>query len=363
MRVLHVAAGNLYGGVERILVEIARVTHGVGHEYALAFEGRLSRELDAAGGRRHGLGEARFSRPLSIWRARRRLRAVTRATEFQAVVCHAPWSYALATPALTALPALWAHDASVGRHWTERRVARRPPHLVICNSAYTASALAGWLPDADRPVVYAPVSAGVRPAGRGEMRASLGASASTVVIVMASRFERWKGHVELLRAVAGLEGDWMVWIAGAPQRPHEQAYEAELKMIVGGTGIASRVRFLGDRSDVPSILAAADIHCQPNAAPEPFGLAFVEALHAGLPVVTSDFGGPREIVTPDCGVLVAPNDMAALRAALQELIRSPQRRAELGAAGPARARELCDPARQIARLESVLSAAGPRVAA
>jgi len=195
------------------------------------------------------------------------------------------------------------------------------------------------------------------------MRAALGASAGTVAIVIASRFERWKGHVELLRAVAGLEGDWMVWIAGAPQRPHEQAYEAELKMIAGGTGIASRVRFLGERSDVPALLAAADIHCQPNAAPEPFGLAFIEALHAGLPVVTSDLGGPREIVTPACGILVAPDDMTALRTALQELIASPQRRARLGAAGPARARELCDPARQIARLEGDLAAPDPRVAA
>jgi len=114
---------------------------------------------------------------------------------------------------------------------------------------------------------------------------------------------------------------------------------------------------------VPAILAAADIHCQPNVAPEPFGLAFVEPLLAGLPVVTSDFGGPREIVTPACGILVAPDDMTALRSALQELIASPRRRAELGAAGPARARELCDPARQIARLEGVLSTAGPRVAA
>jgi glycosyltransferase involved in cell wall biosynthesis len=363
MRVLHVAAGNLYGGVERILVEIARATRGARHEYALSFEGRLSRELDAAGARRHMLGEARFSRPVSIWRARRRLRVLTRAGEFHAVVCHAPWSYALAAPALAEAPALWAHDASLGRHWTERRVARRPPRLVICNSAYTASALADWLPDADRPVVYAPVSAGAQPAGRNEMRAALGAPAGTVAIVIASRFERWKGHVELLRAAAGLEGDWIVWIAGAPQRPHEEAYEAELKTIVGGTGIASRVRFLGDRSDVPSILAAADILCQPNAAPEPFGLAFVEALHAGLPVVTSDFGGAREIVTSACGILVPPNDMMALRAALQGLIASPDRRAELGAAGPARARELCDPARQIARLEEVLSAAGPRVAA
>jgi hypothetical protein len=79
MRVLHVAAGNLYGGVERILEEIAR--HGTAasqHEFALSFEGRLSGGLDAAGATRHDLGAVRFSRPLSVWRARRRLRRVLR---------------------------------------------------------------------------------------------------------------------------------------------------------------------------------------------------------------------------------------------------------------------------------------------
>jgi glycosyltransferase involved in cell wall biosynthesis len=47
--------------------------------------------------------------------------------------------------------------------------------------------------------------------------------------------------------------------------------------------IADRVRFAGQRDDVPRLLAAADLHCQPNSSPEPFGVAFVEALAAGLP--------------------------------------------------------------------------------
>src|SRR5688572_28832220 len=112
MRVLHVAAGNLYGGVERILVEVARVTAGARHEFALAFDGRLAGELDAAGARRHALGEVRFSRPLSVWRARRRFSAVARAGAFEAIVCHSPWAYALAAPAAGAIrPVLWAHDA------------------------------------------------------------------------------------------------------------------------------------------------------------------------------------------------------------------------------------------------------------
>ena len=57
---------------------------------------------------------------------------------------------------------------------------------------------------------------------------------------------------------------------------------------------------------------AADIHCQPNTAPEPFGLVFVEALYAGLPVVTTALGGALEILTDACGVLVPAGDAPAL---------------------------------------------------
>ena len=363
MRVLHVAAGNLFGGVERILVEIARAPCGARHAFALSFEGRLARELDAAAARRHTFGEVRFRRPLSIWLARRRLAAIVRDGRFDAVVCHSPWPYAVAAPALATPPVLWAHDAQRGDHWTERRVAARPPSLVICNSRYTASALAGWLPEVRKEVVYAPVSAPVRTFPRWEMRARLGASDDTAVIVIASRFERWKGHAELLRALTGLGGSWMLWIAGGPQRPHEHAYEAELRQLADAPGLGDRVRFLGERTDVANLLAAADIHCQPNTAPEPFGLAFVEAMHAGLPVVTSDAGGATEIVTADCGVLVPGGDVDALRGALAGLIDSRERRAQLGAAGPDRARALCHPERQVASLEAALAGVRPRAAA
>jgi glycosyltransferase involved in cell wall biosynthesis len=361
MRVLHVAAGNLYGGVERILVEIARATGGR-HEFGLSFDGRLSSELDALGARRHAIGEVRFSRPLSVWRARRRLAVIARTGGFDAVVCHSPWAYALGAPALDA-PALWVHDALDGRHWTERRVAARPPALAICNSRYTASALERWLPDAARAVVYAPVSAPAVHTSRSEVRARLGADDETVAIVIACRFERWKGHADLLEAAAALEAKWTLWIAGGAQRPHEHEYERELREQAAGAALAGHVHFLGERADVADLLNAADVHCQPNSGPEPFGLAFVEALHAGLPVLTTDAGGAPEIVTPACGVLVSPRDITALRDALSSLAGSRERRARLGRAGPGRARELCDPQRQVASLEAALARTQPWVAA
>jgi glycosyltransferase involved in cell wall biosynthesis len=355
MRVLHVAAGNLYGGVERILEAVAaHVPPGSTHAFALAFEGRVSAALDAAGAERHDLGAVRFSRPLTVWQARRRLKAI--AVRFDRVVAHAPWSFALAAPVLApGARVLFAHDASDGAHWTERRAAARPPSVVICNSEYTSRAVGAWLPDVARAVVLPPVSPIRVEAGTREtVRRELGAADDTTVVLIASRFERWKGHLDLLDAAALLTGNWTVWIAGAPQRPHEADYERELRARADHAPLSGRVRFLGERRDMPRVFAAADVHCQPNTHPEPFGIAFVEALDAGLPVVTFDFGGASEIVTGACGILLPSGNRGALAGALQSLIDRPSLRAALGQAGPARARALCDPAAQVARLERVL---------
>ena len=101
-----------------------------------------------------------------------------------------------------------------------------------------------------------------------------------------------------------------------------------------------------------------DVFCQPNAEPEPFGIVFIEALDAGLPVVTTDMGGGREIVTAECGILVPPADPAALSGVLAGLKGDRERRARLGRRGPVRARALCDPANQLRKLSDALSSPG-----
>jgi glycosyltransferase involved in cell wall biosynthesis len=101
--------------------------------------------------------------------------------------------------------------------------------------------------------------------------------------------------------------------------------------------------------DVARLLAAADIHCQPNTGPEPFGITFIEALYAGLPVVTTAIGGALEIVDGSCGIMIELNDPAALAEALGRLIEDRELRTRLGAAGPARATALCEPRAQLRR--------------
>jgi glycosyltransferase involved in cell wall biosynthesis len=161
----------------------------------------------------------------------------------------------------------------------------------------------------------------------------------------------------LIEAVAALprEVPWQLWFVGGAQRAAESRYVGSLERQVRRSNLDARVRFLGERHDTAALYAAADLYCQPNTAPDAFGLTFVEALHAGLPVITSDLGGAREIVTERCGVLVPPGDPAALARTLEPLMREAARRAALGVAGPSRAMELCDPARQCRRLGEVIS--------
>jgi glycosyltransferase involved in cell wall biosynthesis len=184
---------------------------------------------------------------------------------------------------------------------------------------------------------------------RCKLRTGLGTSDETVVILQASRLEPWKGQGVLLEAL-GLLRDvpgWECWLAGGAQKAGESEFMADLRTAANQAGIAGRVRFLGQRADVPKLMAAADVFCQPNTGPEPFGIVFVEALYAGLPVVTSGFGGAAEIVDQSCGVLTTPDDPESVAAALKGLIGDPSRRRKLGAAGPVRAKGLCDPARQL----------------
>jgi len=178
-----------------------------------------------------------------------------------------------------------------------------------------------------------------------------------VVVVQVSRLEAWKGQKVLLAALSRLRESpgWTCWIVGGAQRGTELAYLRDLKAMASDGGIADRVRFLGERSDVPTVLGAADVFCQPNTSPEPFGIALVEALHAGLPVVTSGIGGACEIVDGSCGVLTPPGDAAALSIALQQLIVDRDLNARLGAAARRRPDALCDASRQMRRIHEVLS--------
>lgn len=366
MRVLHITSGNMYGGVETFLATLARESAAAPEmesEFAVCFEGRCSEELARLGHVPHRLGSVRLSRPHTLLRARRALAALLRRDRYDVVACHQPWTYVVfgAVARRAGRPiALWVHMAGEGRHWLERLARRVRPDVAICNSQFSAAQLSRWLTDAHVEQVYYPVSAPAHPVAerdRSATRRTLDTPESSIVIAQVSRLEPWKGQHVLLEALTHLRAvpGWTCWIVGGAQRPEEVTYRDHLEAIARDGGIADRVRFLGQRRDVPTLLAAADLFCQPNTAPEPFGLSLVEALQAGLPVVTSGVGGACEIVDASCGLLTSPGDASGLADALKRLVIDRELRARLGDAARRRPSVLCDASRQMRRIHQVLS--------
>ncbi|MFM8552511.1 MAG: glycosyltransferase [Nitrospiraceae bacterium] len=162
--------------------------------------------------------------------------------------------------------------------------------------------------------------------------AQLGLRAGLPVVGTACRlYEPKKGLAVLLRAMrlAADRGDapWQLLIVG------EGPARADLEQLSERLNLADRVVFAGPRRDVASVLPLMDLFVCPSLY-EGFGIAIVEAMLAGLPVVASDVGGIPEIVVPgDTGLLVPPGDPEALAKAIQDLLAHPEQAKKLGRQG------------------------------
>jgi glycosyltransferase involved in cell wall biosynthesis len=364
MRVLHLAPGNLFGGIENFLVTLARYRHltpAIEPCFGLCFPGRLRDELAAERVPIYDLGPVRMSRPWTIWRARAALARVLR-EPIDVVATHGCWMHALLGSVVRQTPArliYWVHNLLSGRHWHERWAAWTQPDGVIANSRCSLQASRLVFSRGPGQVIYLPVPQTTRIASpTAPTRHDLNTPPNAVVIICASRLEAGKGHAILLQALRQLLPlpDWACWMLGGVQQSDEVAYLQHLHTLAAPLG--ARVQFLGQRTDVPHLLTLADLLCQPNVTPESFGLAFVEALAVGRPVVTSGIGGALEIVDASCGILTPPGDVARLASALRRLIMDADERRRLGAAGPARAAELCAVERQMTQIAGALQSLG-----
>jgi glycosyltransferase involved in cell wall biosynthesis len=176
--------------------------------------------------------------------------------------------------------------------------------------------------------------AAVRPTrARDQVRAELGAPADAAVLLTLGALVRRKGLDVLLAALARLAArgvEPLCWLGGdGPERAALEKRAAKL-------GLAPRVRFLGPRRDVGDLLAAADVLVMPSRR-EGLGVAALEAMAAGTPIVASNVGGLGEaVVEGRTGLLVPPADADALAAALGRMLGDGALRARCAAEGPRR---------------------------
>lgn len=157
------------------------------------------------------------------------------------------------------------------------------------------------------------------------------------VVVTVGRLHPVKGHDLLIEAFAHIAEsvpDAELHLVGdGEERTALEALAREL-------GLERRVRFLGrlGREEVRGALAQASVFVLPSRS-EGLPLALLEAMASGTPAVSTDVGGVSEVIRADTeGVLVPPDDMAALAHTVGTVLTDPARRAELSRSGQARAR-------------------------
>ena len=172
---------------------------------------------------------------------------------------------------------------------------------------------------------------------RGARRES--ARRGPIRILQVGRFHPEKGQDVLLRALARLRGEGVeaaATFAGVALGDADP-WVSELRALATSLGVDEAVRFVFGRTDVENMLADADVFVLPSRA-EGFGLALVEAMAAGVPVIAAAVGGPARLVQDSVnGLLFPAEDHAALAAALGRLEADPNLRRRLAAEGAASA--------------------------
>ncbi|MFO7626678.1 MAG: glycosyltransferase [Candidatus Fermentibacteraceae bacterium] len=186
---------------------------------------------------------------------------------------------------------------------------------IICISDGVRRALLSWLPSLARRTVV--VHNGVdiqrirraRPAIREEFHP--GCAPGDRLLVMVASFSRKKDQATVIRALGLLPMNFCLLLPGdGPARE-------DMKSLASGLGLGDRVSFPGNRPDIPDILKACDYAIQSSIS-EGFGLAAVESMAAGLPVLASRVSGLSEVVG-DAGILFEPGNPEALACAILEV--------------------------------------------
>lgn len=166
-----------------------------------------------------------------------------------------------------------------------------------------------------------PASVTVSPSSRARARSLLGLPPEATVVGTVGRMDFQKAPEVMLEALALMSTRAvLVWVGGGPLLE-----EAERR--ARAAGLADRVRFLGNRNDVPELLPAFDVFAM-SSRYEGLPCAIVEAQECGIPVVATSVNAVSDVVVPGVsGLLVAPQDPAQLAAALDFALSHPRRAA------------------------------------
>jgi L-malate glycosyltransferase len=327
------------GGSERQFVELARALHpGMYrvHLGCLQTKGTLQKDIGPV--EHFDLGGSLYR--LQSMRTRYRLANYLRRSEI--AIAHAFDYYTnlalIPSAKLARTPVVIGSQRQLGDLLTpnQRRAQLamfRWADCVICNSKAAAERLLKQGLRADKLRV---IGNGLPPAAFAQTMPVMPRRPGVFRVGMIARMNaRSKNHQIVLKVAARLKNRLknleIVFVGDGPLRSELEREAEEL-------GISDLVQFLGDRRDIPAILASLDATVLPSAS-ESLSNAILESMASGVPVIANDVGGNAELVSDDRGILLPPENEQALEQALLKIASDAPLREAMGRSAKAFAHE------------------------
>ncbi len=184
-------------------------------------------------------------------------------------------------------------------------------------------------------------------------------STHPLFVGVVTRITPEKGIHFLVRAMAELKrtepnsDNIKLLIVGGPYFQKDQDYMASLEQEVVDLDVADSVIFTGFLSDTRIVTSLLDIVLVPSIIPEACPRTIIEAMAVGKPVIATPLGGSKELVTPETGVLVPPENAEAIASAIAKLANDSEQLAAMGIAARQRAEQLFSSEKNSALTEAV----------
>lgn len=329
LNVIHLVSNPVWGGGERYVLDLCKTLRQHGHSVAVVTRGKeaVDSRFKAEGfepGRLRLGGVFDFLSPVMLAKVFNRLQGpvTVHVHNFKDAAT------ALRARKLSRIPGN-VHIVATRHLVKAAKTSRSAQNLYNSLDAIvfvSQTALDGFLsssPTVDASRLH--VVANAIPAPR---TTPLSKPADELRLVFAGRLSPEKGLENLLDAFAGMTADAVLHISGTGRGQYVQSLVRRMRSL----GIENRVVFHGHLADPLPLMASADIAVAPSQAVESFGLSVLEFMHLGVPVVSTCYGGPSEIITDGHdGLLVDCTDTRALHTALNRLAGDIAMRRRMGA--------------------------------
>lgn len=302
------------GGAERFFIRLAQALASKGAvESVLVRKGQwIDRQLKAAGVRTEG---AWFGGKLDLFTAYK-FRRVLREKRADVVLTFTRRT-TLACP-----PGPWLHVGRLGNYYKLKHFQRCDHLIGITPGIVDYIKREGWPADRVSFIPNFVPAAEAKPLPRAE----LGAPEDAPLILWLGRMEHEKGPDIVVQALKQVPRAHL-WMAG------HGSFEQEVRKLANRLNLMDRVRLLGWRDDIHSLLESADIYVCASRF-EAHGNIVLEAWMHGLPIVAARSPGPEHLIADgETGLLVANDDPLAMAEGLNRLIADPALAARLGEAG------------------------------